>query len=114
MQITQRQMDAFRQAQWRRFEDEVIGGLRESFAPVVAAHRLDEPGLRAVVREVAGRAAAYGIHSEAGAARFIEFVFEFGGGFEQLPWAAPILGSPGLDGDEKIDRLSAVAAFNVR
>ncbi len=67
-----------------------------------------------IVREANRRAAAHGILSESGVTRFVEFVFEFGAGFEKLPWVAPILGSPALDGEDKIDRLSAVSTFNVR
>lgn len=114
MQINRHQMRLFEDVQRRRFEDEVIGNLRQSFGQTIEAHRLDDAGLRAIIREGVRRAATYGIQGESDVSRFIEFVFEYGGGSEQLPWAAPILRSPELAGDEKMDRLGAVSAFEVR
>ena len=114
MQITQQQMQMFEEVQLQRFEDEVMAGLRQSFGEMIATHRLDDAGLRAIVGEATRRAATYGIVGESDVTRFVEFVFEYGGGFEQLAWAAPVLRSLELTGDEKVDRLGSISTFEVR
>lgn len=114
MIIRSEQMVSFEAAQWRRFEDEVIARLRESFGPTLQQRGLDDSRLRLTIREVVKRAKKYGVLTEYDVTRFIEYEFEYGEGFDSLPWAAPVLVAASLTGDEKMDRLDALSVFTLR
>jgi hypothetical protein len=114
LQITKQQMAIFEAVQQRRYEDEVIARLRENFEQVLHRQQLDESILRLIIRQTIERASKYQILNEYDVTRFIEYVFEYGGQFETLPWAAAILNAGDLAGDEKMDRLDVVSTFTVR
>lgn len=114
LKITRQQMDLFQTAQQRRFEDALIARLRENFAPVVQQHGLDDDRLRQIIQRGLARAREHQIVSEYDVTRFIEYAFEYGGRFESLPWAAPVLRASHLSGAEKMDRLDAISTFVLR
>lgn len=114
MIIRTQQIAVLEAAQWRRFEDDAIAYLHESFSLAVAARYAEEGELRRVLREGVERAKRYGILSETDVTRFLAYEFEFGAGFESLPWTMPVLNAAGLAGDEKMDRLNALYPFQGR
>lgn len=113
-QITRDQISLFERAQWQRFENEVIARLRQNFEPVLRAFQLDDVKLRDVIHLGVQRAEKYNILSEYDVTRFIEYIFEYGGHFESLPWVQTVFDAQDLTGGEKMDRLDAFSAFILR
>ncbi len=112
--ITKHQMEVFQAAQQRRFENDLIARLRANFSPLLQRYNLDDAHLRQIIHQGIAHAQNYQISSEYDVTRFIEYAFEYGAGFESLPWIAPILTASHLSGEEKMDRLDAISAFTIR
>jgi hypothetical protein len=114
LQIAEAQMLRLDRVQQLRFESELVAHLRASFASTLQAHATDEEHLRRIVAAGMERAKTYGITSEYGIRRFLEYALEYWGRFESLSWSAPVLRAVDLAGDEKMDRLDALSLFEVR
>lgn len=114
LQILEQQMQAFQDAQFRQFENKLVCHLKESFDSVLLQHQIDDAHLCRIIRQGIERGKHYRIVNEYDVTRFIEYAFEYGAGFESLPWVSPVLNASHLSGEEKMDRLDAVSTFNLR
>ena len=110
--LSPKQIEAFHEAQLQRFENSLLCHLRERFSDFFAS--MDEATARKVIRQGSRRAETYGIVSEYDIRRFVEFFCEFRGKFEEQDWVSSVLKDPGLSGDQKMDRLDALATFSAR
>jgi hypothetical protein len=101
------QMQAFRQAAFKQFEDEVAGH-RVKFNPR-HCKALGEEGVRRVIRLGFARAAEHGFTNRGPLQFYIDLMFMFGSDFDtdpQMAWAAEILVDSRLtDQMERADRL---------
>ncbi len=94
--IRKDQMEAFRAASYRSFEDRMLDHLRRCFPKHVRA--LGDDLTRRAIGDGVSRAAPYGIVSEVDVCRFIDVMFAFGDRFDEnpgLPWAREVLTRPG-------------------
>lgn len=107
-------MQAFQTAQLRRFVDDLVDHLHREFEPVLARHSLSDERLRQIILQGIERAKRYRIENEYDITRFIEYLFEYGAGFESLPWVVPVLNASHLSGAEKMDELDAISTFTLR
>jgi hypothetical protein len=90
--IRTEQMDVFRQAALKEFENEMLVHSQE-FAPELSKV-IGEEQLRLAVRGAMTRADGYGFTNRGSIRLFIEMMFLFGSAFDtdpQYPWAASIL-----------------------
>ncbi|MGE5488957.1 MAG: hypothetical protein ACM3ZB_14170 [bacterium] len=123
MIIREEQLKKFSEVLRRGFEDRLFACLKQAL-PVHAEKFGDERTRRAIQLGVE-RAAACGIRSEIGTARFVQLLFLFDRDFERnprYPWATQVMADPGISGDARAERLvqsamsalRAVAAGNAR
>ena len=114
LKITTHQIETFQAADLHRFENELIVRLRENFTLLFEKHNLEDDRLRQIIQQGIARAKDYQIFGEYDITRFIEYAFEYGNGFESLPWIYPVLTASHLSGQEKMDRLDAISTFVLR
>lgn len=114
MIIRSEQIDVLEVHQWDRFRQRVIAHLHEDFEALLEQRKLDYAGINLLVEEGVEHAETYGISGEDDVTRFIEYLVEYGEGFDSVPWAASVLKDPALSGDQKMDRLDDVTAFTLR
>ncbi|MCP3135804.1 hypothetical protein [Pyxidicoccus xibeiensis] len=92
----------------QRFEDRLREDLVRYWPD--ACRELGDAGLRGRVREGVERAQAHGVSAQRDVLRFLNVVFALGPGFEsdvRYPWAADILGAPGVPAAVRMDQLCA-------
>ncbi len=95
--IRPEQMEVFRKAALQKFEDKLVGHLRE-YAPR-HSEALGGPGIRQVIRLGLDRAAAYGFTTRRTARFYLEMMYLLGSDFDTdplLPWVAAVLTDPDL------------------
>jgi hypothetical protein len=105
-----------RTAQWevlaadvqRRFEARLCADLSRHWPD--ACRALGDPGLRGRVHEGVERARAHGLTTQRDVLRFLNVMFALGPTFDtdaRHPWAAAILGAPGVPATLRMDQLCA-------
>jgi hypothetical protein len=110
LQIRAEQMRALGEAMQRDFEDRMAVYLRVNFQAQVA--HLSGEQLLAIIREGILKADRYGITIEKDVARFIEYSVVYGPDFHtRLGWVATVLGTGGINGTQKMDRIDNQAPF---
>lgn len=114
LELTRRQMAVFRDVHLRKFQDEVIDHLQQSFGSTMETLKLDDFRLRSIIDGAIEQAGKYGIVSRYEVTRFIEYSFEYGEHFDSLPWFRPVLIAEELTGEEKMDRLDGLTVFALR
>ena len=106
-QVRPERLEALQQASQGDLEANIIGQLRSVLPEQY--RRLSDQDMRKAVRYGLERAKSHRITKETDVARYIGLMFAFGADFDRdpaLPWAAAILGDPGLpDPIAKLDRL---------
>ena len=107
LRIRPEQMSVFDEHMRRSFEARLVAHVAKRFRPECAL--AGEDATRARVRAGIERAVACGVTIEADVARYIELMYQFGDGFDQSPWAAPILQDPHTSSRPKTDALCARA-----
>lgn len=106
MQLSRRQVAAFSEEAANRFEERMVGILRD-YLP----QRCDELGeekLREIIRLGLARAPRYGIGLECDVARYISLMIGVDPDFDRDPgtaWAGLILRDESLDADQKLAAL---------
>ena len=108
--IRESQMEVFRDARRRTFEDSLFSQIARKF-PAELDH-LSESGLRSLMQRSLSRAAAYGFRKETHVVRFVEWSVELGERFERLPQCVAtvqsILDHPTLPGAAKFSGIFAL------
>lgn len=105
-----------RSAQWevlaadvhRRFEARLCAELSRHWPE--ACRALGDEGLRDRVHEGVERARVHGLTTQRDVLRFLNVMFALGPGFDtdaRYPWAAAILGSPGIPATVRLEQLCA-------
>jgi hypothetical protein len=108
--IRAEQVDAFRVAAVRSYEDRVAAHVERCFPQEFGD--LGDLKVRRIIREGISRASNYGIVSERDVCLFIDLMVELGPNFDtdaEFPWASAILQDREEDGSEKIDRVFSMA-----
>jgi len=115
MQIRKAQMQALSEYMLDRFEDRMVAHLRSRFPE--QTQKMQEPDLRAFIRDGIDRARTYGVTKEFDVRRYLECMVTFGAEFDTEPqtsWAGDILRSEGLTGTGKMDWIDDHATFALR
>ena len=92
LEIRPAQMEVFQEAALLRFEDEMVGHLRQ-LAPQ-HCNAVGEEGLRQVIRTGLKRAASYGLTNRGPVRFYLDLMIMLGSDFDtdpQYPWAAVLL-----------------------
>src|SRR5581483_6442579 len=111
--IRDEQMKAIGEAMQRRFEVRMMRHLRKAYATSVDSW--SDERLFSLIRQAMRDSAEYGIVSERDVARFAGYCVTYGPGFHRpARWAADILGTPKINGTQKMDRLDAYDIFAAR
>jgi hypothetical protein len=111
--IRREQFRAVGEAMQRRFELQSVARLRAAF-PGQTREASDEQ-LLDLIRTGIGRAAGYGITTEADVTRYLEYVILYGRDFDsKLVWAAKILRTEGIGGGRKMDLIDEYNLFMMR
>jgi len=100
VKISPEQIEAFSVNQTKLFYEEMKCHLREFYA--LEASQLKDEQLLREIRSAVNLAEQYGILSQREICGFLNFYFEFGHSFPELPWANEILNDPWGD---KVERL---------
>ncbi len=104
--IRKEQMEVFRAHFFEQFVGRVSAHLREAFS--TQCGKMDENGLRQIIREGIARAGQYGVTSEFDVWRYVDLMFFYGRNFDAaFPVAISILEDQDLNGNEKVNRLYA-------
>jgi hypothetical protein len=91
--VRREQMDAYREAAIRDFEDQVVEHLVRCLPE--QAEAMGDRGLRDLVRLGIERAAAFGIVAQRDVCKFIDLMLVFGADFDRrCAWASEILAAP--------------------
>lgn len=107
LEIRPTQIQAFEEAQWRRFVHGLAGHLRGTFADKLET--LDDDGLLEFVRFCCAWAGRYGIELDCDVRRFAEFAVLYGRRMdEEYAWIGEVLGRDDLSGTEKMDMLDTL------
>jgi len=104
--ISEAHMAAFSEQQRKRFEDEMVVYLNESYP--VKAKKYSEKGLRDMIRDGIDKAKGYNITRECDLARYIELMLVLSPDFdenEKTTWAKEVLTQRRATGDFKINRI---------
>ena len=115
LRIRQAQMRVLGDRMRRDFERRMVEHLRTRFDKEL--RELDEPALRAFVRDGIESARQYGVTSEDDVRRYLECMAQHGAHFDAAPataWAGRILRTEGLDGSQKMDRIEDYETFVLR
>ena len=111
LHLRKEQMDAFRQAQTKRFHKELENYLRDH---VPECRSESARVLRDLVQTGLKRADEYGMSDPDNAKRFVRYVGLYGFDFGQTPdtaWATPIL-EKWASGSERLDELDREAKYH--
>jgi hypothetical protein len=112
LKISRQQMDSFRAAAARAFEERMVAHLAERF-PLRSAS-LGEPELLRVIQKGLGSAALHGIVKEKDVCRLIELMYALGEGASATPddsWVAEILDkATPANFSARLEQLGALAA----
>ena len=103
LRLSNEQYQALRADAFRRWRERLVGLLREHAEP---ARAMNDHDLLALIARQEARAAAYGIRTERGLAKWCFMALIMGEGFDQAPEASsflrdPLLGNP----DECVSKL---------
>lgn len=114
MIIREEQLKKFSEVLKRGFEDRLLACLKQGLP--AHAEKFGDDRTRRAIQLGIERAAACGIRSEMGTARFVQLLFLFDRDFERnprYPWATQVMADPGIAGEARAERLvqSAVSAL---
>ncbi len=104
--IRQAQTDMFAFVAFERFTAEMLSHVRRFYTQETLKY--DDVTLTAMIRSAIHEARGYGIVLRPEVCRYLNMTFEFGHGFDRLPWALAILGDPWRS---KISRLCAAGSL---
>jgi hypothetical protein len=117
IKIRNEQVAVFTRLFESRFAGKMARHLRETYPREVEKQGLTDDGLQQLALRGLTDARTYGIVNEGDVERYIECMLLLGPQFvtdERFPWAGPILRSPGLDGEAKMDRIDEHLVFELR
>ena len=104
--IRKEQMRVLENEMLREFERKMLEHLRQTFP--TETETKDDDELTAEIRQGVTSSGRYGISAECDVARYIEYMMMYGLNFDMDPkfsWAGTILGTHGISGAEKLDRI---------
>ncbi len=114
MKIREEQKLAFIQNLEESFVKNMVGYLKDNFPKHRRKWNLQEGDFEPLVRQGMTDAEEYGLISEGQIQRYLECMVILGPKFDQdkrYPWASEILCREDLNGEEKIDQISAYLLF---
>lgn len=110
--VRREQMQAYREAALRDFEDRMVAHVERCFPQRLTA--LGAESVREVIRLGIERAAGHGIVTERDVCKFIDLMLVLGPTFDEEPWAREILVEPNRGSWRKLDELFELAGARLQ